>query len=759
MVFAIYRFRYFLLVLLGVACVVLFPGFKRALEVDNSLKVWFMEDDPALKAYEAFQERFGNDEVIIVFLKEEESLLTPHYFKSFNQLTASLEAMEEVQEVISPANVQVPVKGVFGGGMAPLLQEKSNPASVQKSLEANPYLHKQLFTPDFTGARILVVLKNMPDFDSRRGEILEMVKCRVLEQLPDDKTFFGGVGIIYAGLNSLSKKDFAIFLGLGYGVMFLLMLYLYRDGWDLLYALATIGLSTYLTLGLYGSLGFRLNIMTTVIPTIIILLGILDVVHVINERNNLHASCKEMGPKDLALHALAKVFKPCLFTTLTTVAGFMALLTSPMAILKTFGAFSALGVFLSLVFTYVFGLVFLPVSRPSVKITEKTRHILAGFLGYVSQRRLFFAGVSLLFCLLGIVGISKVTTDTDTLGYLPDDHTVVTDHEVIEENWGPYMPLELIVEPDSGKTLYSPEVMQAALAFTDSVQRLEDVGGVFGFSSLYKAGLMTLYGERWKKMLQYKGGLLQVDKQLRTLHPRLFHQYIHDSTGSGRITISGKMMSAARLNEKMADLLKVSEATLGKVAAVKPAGYQPMYAGIVNYATRSQVSSLLLALVLIFLLVWAFIRNLRLAILSVVPNFFPILLMLGTMGWFNIHLDIATASIAAIVLSFSIDDTIHFIYGYQRYRLRGYSPREARGLTVTHVGPAIVLTSLILFFGYVLMVFASLKTVMLFGLLTALAILASLYSHLIIFPVLLVRFDKIRAKPSASAETLVEKRA
>ena len=319
------------------------------------------------------------------------------------------------------------------------------------------------------------------------------------------------------------------------------------------------------------------------------------------------------------------------------------------------------------------------------------------------------------------------------------------------------MPLEVIVEPDSGKSLYSPEVVQAALAFTDSVQTLEDVGEVFGFSSLYKAGLMTMYGERWERMLQYKGGLLQVDKQLRTLHPRLFQQYIHDSTGSGRITISGKMMSAARLNEKMGDLMNVSDATLGRVAKVTPAGYQPMYAGIVNYATRSQVSSLALALVLIFFLVWIFIRSFRLAVISVIPNFFPILLMLGTMGWFNIHLDVATASIAAIVLSFSIDDTIHFIYGYQRYRRAGSSPREARAATVTHIGPAIVLTSLILFFGYVLMVFASLQTVMLFGLLTALAILASLYSHLVIFPVLLVRFDKLKPKSNTTpAGTLVK---
>jgi predicted RND superfamily exporter protein len=162
----------------------------------------------------------------------------------------------------------------------------------------------------------------------------------------------------------------------------------------------------------------------------------------------------------------------------------------------------------------------------------------------------------------------------------------------------------------------------------------------------------------------------------------------------------------------------------------------------VQYVTESQVKSLLLALVLVFLLVWLFIRNLKLALLSVVPNFFPVILMMGFMGWMNIYLDTATASIAAIILSFCIDDTIHFVYHYQQARTGGQTAAQARLSTMTHVGPAIVITSLVLFLCYGLMVFGSLKTVELFGILTAVAIAGALYSQLFIFPLLLKRFDR-----------------
>jgi len=158
--------------------------------------------------------------------------------------------------------------------------------------------------------------------------------------------------------------------------------------------------------------------------------------------------------------------------------------------------------------------------------------------------------------------------------------------------------------------------------------------------------------------------------------------------------------------------------------------------------TSSQVNSLLLSLLLVFLLVWLFIRDLKLALLTVIHNFFPIILMMGFMGWLHISPDTATASIAAIVLSFCIDDTIHFIYYYQQCRKSGQTAAEAQRQTMRHVGPAIVITSLVLFFGYGLMTFGSLLTVALFGILTAIAIAGALYSHLFIFPLLLMRFDK-----------------
>jgi predicted RND superfamily exporter protein len=178
------------------------------------------------------------------------------------------------------------------------------------------------------------------------------------------------------------------------------------------------------------------------------------------------------------------------------------------------------------------------------------------------------------------------------------------------------------------------------------------------------------------------------------------------------------------------------------VATVRTAGYQPMYAEITRYVTDSQTYSLLWSLGVVFVIVWAFVGSLRLALLTVVPNLFPVLVLVGWMGWAGIALDTATASIASIVLSFCCDDTMHFIHHYRLGRRAGQPPAVARRATIAHVGPAIVLTSLMLLGGYSFMLLGELRTVQLFGALTAVAIVAALFGELVIFPLVLARFDR-----------------
>jgi predicted RND superfamily exporter protein len=744
MISFLHRIRWIFFILTLLAGVALWPGVRAALVVDNSLAIWFMKGDPALDAYEEFRQKFGNDEVVLVVVQAApgESLLTPANIQHLIGLSNELTALPAVAQVFGPGNATVPQRSLLGTSAAPLLAPGSPAATVRARLQRLPTLREQLFTDDYRTARLLITLKANADFDNQRGPLLEQVRRTVYRHFPASRAHLGGVGVVYAGLNVLSQQDFGFFLGVGYLLMCLVFMLIYRDWWLLAYVLAVVGAASYLTLGIYGTLGYRLNLMTVLLPVVIILLGLMDALHVINERNQLAGNGKH-DKLPLALQALRGTLYPCLFTTLTTVAGFLALLTSPMAILRNFGLFAALGIGLCLVFTYGLGVWLLPLARPAAPSTRTTSTRLAWFYSSVLRHKGVLGSLSLGLMLALATGLPRLRSDTYTLGYFPKNHSVVRDHEAMQASWGAYLPLELLVKPRPGLTLHSPAVVQAATAFADSARQLPGVGRVFGFHSLYLGGLEATLGARRSRTALGSASVLRLThQQLRTDYPALARQFEDSLETTGRITVSGPMLSARQLTAKTDSLLRLARRTLGPVATVTPAGYQPMYANIVHYVSTSQTNSLLLSFGLVFGLVWLFIRDFRLALLTVVPNLFPVLVVLGAMGWLGITLDTATASIAAIVLSFSVDDTMHFVYHYREQRRAGLNPTAARLATITHVGPAIVLTSIILFSGYTFMLLGSLKTVQLFGALTAVAIAGALFGELVIFPIVLAWFDK-----------------
>ncbi|WBO83295.1 efflux RND transporter permease subunit [Hymenobacter yonginensis] len=737
----LHKLRYLLLLLIVAACVALWPGVKAAMVVDNSLSTWFLSGDPALREYHAFQQRFGNDEVVILAVHDVQPVLSPKYLAAFWHLTRELEALPAVAGVNGPGNTQLPGRGLAGSSRQ-LLMPGTTAAEVRQTLHPLPTLRQSLFSDDYRTARFIIRLRQMPDFDDRRGEILAQVQRVVDRHFRPEQAHLGGVGIVYAGLNALSQHDFGLFLGLGYLLMFGVLLLIYRNLLLLVYMLGIVGLATYVTFGVYGALGYRVNLMTVLLPIVLILLGIMDSMHVINERNRLRTPTSPA--RHDALQALRNVFAPCLFTMLTTVAGFLALLSCPMAILRNFGMFAALGIALCLVFTFLLGVLLLPLAKAPARTAAATHSAasrMVAFYQYLLARPRFFATLSVLLTLALAAGLPRLRSDTYTLGYLPATHRVVTDHEAIEASWGPYMPLELLVEPRPGHTLSDVAVVQATFTFADSVRRLSGVGQVTGFHSLYQAGLEAQVGRKATRLRASQGALHAVERQLGLEFPALLAQFVHAPSGTGRVTVSGRMLSARQLTAKVDTLLQIAQATLGPVATVRPAGYQPLYANIVAYVTESQTNSLLLSFGLVFALTWAFIRSFRLALLTVVPNLFPVLVLLGAMGWLGIPLDTATASIASIVLSLCVDDTIHFVYSYQQHRRHGFTPAQARLTTIAHVGPTIVLTSVVLFLGYAVMTLGSLKTVQLFGLLTAIAVAGAFYGELVIFPLVLKKYD------------------
>jgi predicted RND superfamily exporter protein len=168
---------------------------------------------------------------------------------------------------------------------------------------------------------------------------------------------------------------------------------------------------------------------------------------------------------------------------------------------------------------------------------------------------------------------------------------------------------------------------------------------------------------------------------------------------------------------------------------------------VFHYMVRGLLMGLGAAMAVVGIVLALTFRSLWSGLVCMVPNLVPIVACLGLMGWGNIWLEIATAMTFSIALGIAVDDTIHFVSAYRLELARTGEPERAVRSTLEHLGPALVRTSVVIMGGFLVLVFASLKMNMLFGLLSAFIIFMALLTDLVITPVCMLTLKPFKRLP------------
>ncbi len=750
--------RWLAFALFVVAILAVMPGLKTAVRPDNALTVWFLKTDPQLQNYNRFQKHFGNDEVILIQIYHPQGIFNASLLQKIEQLSKELENVEGVDSVhslLSARDFYETGKGLkFDYAVPrPLPSAQYELAALKKRLVANPLMIGRFISKDGTRAMLWAQMETMADIDLRRDAIVGQVRQITGQVMGETEHPMGGIGVIYSGLNIITQHDFGLFVGITYLVMFVAVWWFFKS---LLLVAAILGViltGTLGALGVYGLLDHQINMVTIVLPTLIIVLGIADAIHFPAIFFQELSKNQESSRGEIVYATVKRVFLPCLFTTITTICGFMALVSSPMAVIQHLGIYAALGVGIAFVASMIFmTLVFYKLkensTQPRLLLASK---ILNKVDSWLREKPGQLAGLSVLLVLVALIFAFQVKTDTYTLGYFPDDHQVVKDHLTIEKGWGYYSPLEFTVVPARGLKADSPEILAATQKFVDRAKEMPLVSDGFGLYSIYRRMAQVMGAElkpdqvisaplvaQLKLLLESEP--LEWNRKGKKFQENFLAPVITQDGNLGRITLLGKMISAKTMAGLFKQLENLAKETMGKAGKLVISGYPPLYVSIIDYVTTSQVRSFFLALAIIFVLMLTWLRSLRLALISIVPNCFPVLFMLGAMGILGIDLDIGTATVGAIVLGISIDDTIHFLHYWQQAEKDGLSWEACLKRTFKRAGTAAIMTTLLLVIGYPVLMLADVATVFYFGLLTTVAALAAIYGDLVMLPLLLKVF-------------------
>ncbi len=705
----------------ALACVAItfIAGWQAArIGVDNSLEIWFVENEPALVNYRRFQNVFGNDEAVVIAFHEPDGILTTRGLSLLERATSALRTVEGVASVDSILD---------NPGMS------VSDETARARIVSDPLLVDRLVSRDGASALLVVRMVAFEDMDRERDIILK----RIDEALAPLRTpyYKAGFGVLYAALNKLAMIDgFGLFCTAS-ALIFALLILLYRRFFPALVTLVISAAAAAWTMGIYGASGRSLNMVTSVMPTLVLVVTTAGCVHVLLHVASMRAPAER---KARVIDGIGFMLRPCLVNTLTTAAGLLSLGLSPLPVVRDLGVFAATGLLGALALTLigcVFALAWKTAEPAPIEVSPLRRVAvsLADFSVRNSKCVLASGTVVLVFL---ITAATRVEVDTYTIDFLFRDHPVRRDSDFIESRIAPYTPLEFEVRARDG--VLSLERLQAVDRWQRAAERIPGIAWSRSFVDVIKrfrqlaAGgepaafaLPESQSELDALILKARASLTSFDSS--TL--------LDDQYGL-RVTFGVPMQSARGLERAVRSV--EAAAQLPADLELTPSGYLPLYVRMTSYIVQSQLWSFALAFLTVFTAIGILFRSARVAVLAIPANLIPVVFILGIMGLAGIRLDVATVTIAAVVLGLVVDDTVHFLHRLCHESQRSGSHAQAVRATAHTAGHAILTTTVVLALGFSVFGLAEIKSIIWFGLLIATGLMAGAIADLILMPALTV---------------------
>ncbi len=743
---ALARARWFVVVvLLGIAGV---GGYlATGVGVDNSLESWFLEGDPTVESYHQFQEDFGNDEVAVVALVPAGGIFTGEFLQLLSDLTARVEAVDGVKRATSITSVDDIRADAWTIEVGPLMEEvptdEAALGAFRDRVLGDPLLAGRLVSADGSTALILAQMDDAEDMDLRRDTVLTEVETVLDEAVPDGvDVHMAGLGVVYNALNRISTRDSTLFMSVCYLVVVFVLVLMFRRLGPVVVALSIVLVTMLAVMGLYGAAGLDINMITMVLPTMVVIVGVADAIHML-----LHQA--ERGGRDAdresTLRSLAFIVRPCLLTSVTTAVGFASLMTARTEVIRQLGVFAAIGVLLAFVVTVATSAAALSSPRFAPRPTHVTdwwlSRLLTRLCAWSVANRAMVLGLAGVLVLLGGYGVSRVQVDTFSIGFLKKSHPARVDSDRIEASFGYYVPLEFTVEATGPDGVRDPDLLGRIDTWQRALEADPRVSWTAALPDVAKRlNQVLIDGDPKHFTVPETPEALEQSLLLYESDPDNDMVHLTDAPQRrARVTAGVQMTTAQGFLAVIDDATALGEEAIGDAGIIQPTGYLPLYCQIIDYVVESQISSFSLAFAVIFVLMIVVFRSIKLGALSVMPNVFPIFLTLGIMGLVGIHLDLATVTIAAVVIGIVVDDTIHFLYRYKvELAESGGDHEHAVKRTCATAGAAMTATTCILTAGFLVLTLAGVKSVIYFGLLTSTAMIAGLLGDLIILPALLV---------------------
>lgn len=747
--------------------------------VDNSVGIWFQQDDPALARYREYNERFGEKEWSVLLL-ETPSISDPVFLRDLDAITTRLSGLKHVQRVRSLTNIKDNVPGIEGELEYSRLyrnQEGNEPwdsTSARLFVErvrANPVFEGSLLRMgDETSTAVLIQTENsLTDPEPFRLRLVDSIRATVKSHASVRDFSLAGNLVVNAELNRASQRDVVVFYALITLLMTAFGWFTLRNFRDLGILFATSLATVIPTMGTLALLGTPFNMITVMLPTVLIALIVPDVVHAIHDFHRLRA--RGVGTLEAARESTRLLWIPSFWKTATDVVGFASFIPSTVSPIAQMGIYASMGVALGWLATISAVPLLLAwfwpqgSALPSVHATEIVR-IPKDYFAFLRRHRVA-VGIGFILMLVPIAGLPWLKVDTDYSKFFGRGEHISRSYARLKELGYGQNPIVVSLRfggegrEGDGKNLASDGRFAQALDFQADLKALPQVRKLMtpydlldqmdkayngeidssdSSTSSASTGSSTA-GTTSVSRASFAGyGEAQVGQLLLLAEVSGnddLAEFVADGNSAVQLVAMTDNMGSKGLKAFASQVEALAEKRFGPGVQCHVTGTSVLWANMDDQVATTQLWSLTSAGIVLALIFFGFLRSFRLGLAGIVINALPVAATLGLMGFLGIRVNIATALIAGIAMGIVVDNSLHFIMRLQGFIKAGMEWKDGINATLADLGSSMLVSGLIIIGSFSCLITSGFTPTREFGILLSANVLLSLFLDFAALPVLI----------------------
>ncbi|MFA6618498.1 MAG: MMPL family transporter [Candidatus Neomarinimicrobiota bacterium] len=715
------------------------------LEIEPNLNNLMPADMPSRVQTNYIDSTFGSNNLVIVIL-ETPDILEPKTLKRVKELTHAFQRQSGIERVISLftlKNIHYEDGAmIVNPAIGRMPRSKESTEALRKDLKNNTLINGTAISDDFTKAAIL--LTPQKDFDEI--ELLEHIQ-NILDDIPGEETvFIGGLPVVNATIMNDITKDVMYLLPIGLLLMIFMLFISFKQLRGILLPLGVVVMSIIVSFALMPILGWKITIVSILMPVILIAVANNYSIHIISRYNELLAINPTWTKKELTIGAIKKLKYPILATGLTTIVGILGLLVHIIVHARQLGVLTSIGIFWAILLSLLFVpavLTYLPKKSkkksPSNKLKKK--RLLDHFLPRLSNvivkhpKKIVF-----LFILLSLIlslGIFNLKIDGNMVNFFKKDHNIQRSSKLINDNFGGSQILSIMFEGD----IKDPELLARMESYEMELLKNENVGQITSIVTALKEISKGLYPPEdplYDRIPPSRDAIAQyLELYYMSGDPDDFEQMIDFTNEKAQIIV--------RINKADGYIIKSVVSQIEEMTRndheVTMLGGQALITSDMNLAiVNGQIKSLIFAIISIMIILMLVFRSIPAGIFAVLPLLLAEAILFGLMGYAGIRLDAATALLSSVMIGVGVDYTIHFLWRYRDEYKENHDAKESIRKALVGSGKGIIFNAFSVMMGFAALVFSSFIPIQYFGFLVVISIVVCLVAALILIPAMCIVF-------------------